>query len=110
MPRFVVLKHIKDGEGHFDLMLQQSGLLLTFSFERFPEVGSDCERIFDHRLRYLDFEGDIGDGKGTVEREDAGEYEVHSQTEKTFEVTLSGDRLAGSFRLIMKGPGRWVLS
>ncbi len=110
MPRFVVLKHTKGSESHFDLMLEQGGVLLTFSFEGFPEVGADCERIFDHRLTYLDFEGDIGEDRGTVERVESGSYEILSQDDKNVEVELSGDRLKGSFRLTMRGPDRWVLS
>ena len=110
MPRFIVLKHLTDSESHFDLMLEQSGILLTFSFERFPEASANCKRIFDHRLRYLDFEGDIGQDRGTVERVDTGPYEFLSQTEKTIDVNLSGDRLVGPFRLTMRGANRWVLS
>ncbi len=107
MPRFVVLRHTKGSESHFDLMFEQGGVLLTFTFNRFPEVGAACERIFDHRLRYLDFEGDIGEDKGTVERMDAGAYEVLSQNENVIDIEISGGRLTGTLRLTKCGPNQW---
>lgn len=45
-------------------------------------------RLADHRERYLDFEGDIGAGRGSVRPLVTGRYEVKRQTASCFEARL----------------------
>lgn len=110
MPRFVVLEHAVGGASHFDLMLEHAGTLLTFSFAEFPAPSARCARIFDHRLTYLDFEGDIGRGKGAVKRVESGECELLAQTPDRLRVKLHGLRLKGIFRLTKSQVGNWEMT
>jgi hypothetical protein len=99
MPRFVVLEHAKDTESHFDLMLEHGGVLLTFSFAEFPASPATCRRLFDHRLAYLDFEGEIEDGKGRVARVESGRFDLLNLAPDAICVHLRGIRLQGVFHL-----------
>ncbi|QDV42685.1 hypothetical protein Enr13x_25350 [Stieleria neptunia] len=51
-------------------------------------------RLADHRERYLDFEGDIGAGRGSVRQLATGRYEVQRQTATCFEARLRWTRSA----------------
>jgi hypothetical protein len=99
MPAFVVLEHVKDTERHFDLMLEQGRVLLTFSFAEFPASPATCRRLFDHRLAYLDFEGTMEDGKGRVARVESGRFDLLNLAPDAICVHLRGERLRGVFHL-----------
>ena len=66
--RFVVAEHsLPDGSLHYDLMLEAGEVLVTLQLEQAP--GPDevrGTRSFDHRLRYLDYEGPISGDRGSV--------------------------------------------
>ena len=109
MPRFVVLRHEKDETSHFDLMLESGGVLLTFSFAGFPAAGASGERIFDHRLKYLDFEGGLAGRKGRVTRVDRGTFDLLSLADEALHVHLRGERLSGGFRIVKGAGDAWVL-
>lgn len=65
--RTVLLRHDEpSGAHHFDLLVERGRRLLAWRLAELPRPGLRAERTFDHRLRYLDFEGDIGGGRGTV--------------------------------------------
>jgi len=72
-------------------MIQRSagGTLVTFRVqERIdrPGVGRFvAERLPDHRSAYLDYEGPVSGGRGTVRRVAAGELEVVRDDPDTFE-------------------------
>ena len=77
--RFVILEHSVNGGVHFDLMLEVAGQepLRTFQFARWPlAVGEACAcaRLADHRRVYLDYEGEVGGGRGSVRRVAAGTW------------------------------------
>lgn len=84
--RFVVLEHSPDECSdmaiHWDLMLDTNPdeLLATWSFapQKLPlgPVSIPAERLPDHRRIYLDYEGPIGGGRGTVRRIDSGTFQV----------------------------------
>ena len=82
--RFVVLKH-EVGPGferttqtHLDWMFATGDALATWSTELIMDFehsfDTPCMRLADHRLVYLDREGDLGGGRGSVRRMLAGEY------------------------------------
>ena len=77
MLRYVVLHHVGHGPPHFDLMLERDGggLLRTFRVAAWP-VSSRRELtpLADHRRAYLDYEGAVGGGRGTVRRVEAGTH------------------------------------
>ncbi len=76
----VLLRHdTPDGAYHYDWMIARDhdGPLITLrldanTVERFP-MELDAVELPDHRRRYLDFEGDIGGGRGVVARVGSGE-------------------------------------
>ena len=111
MPRFVVLEHTSREGVHFDLMLEHvQGTLWTWSFSQFPGAGTSCRRLFDHRPLYLDLEGDVGEGKGTVKRVDAGTLDWLNEEEGRVYVTLRGTRIQGSFLLTRNDDATWTFS
>jgi hypothetical protein len=82
MPRFVVLRHVTppghDRPTHGDFMLECGGALRTWALAEPPSPGRTiaAEELPDHRLAYLDYEGEVSGGRGSVTRWDAGTYEV----------------------------------
>ena len=105
MPRFVLLYHecppSLGKPSHWDLMLERDGVLLTWNLLALPETwGGEAAgfeeiaatRIADHRLEYLDYEGPISGGRGSVTRADRGEYDVLGEADGALRVRLRGTR------------------
>jgi hypothetical protein len=94
-------------------MLEAAGALWTWALPDAPVRGvpQNCERLPDHRLAYLDFQGEISGDRGTVTRWDRGEYECLSSADALLEIRLAGDRLQTVARLTRLGAKsqRWVL-
>ena len=76
MPRFAVLQHDRPVL-HWDFLLEHEGVLLTWRLSAPPQAGAavDGEKSFDHRLVYLDHEGPVGGGRGSVTRWDGGTFD-----------------------------------
>ncbi len=96
MPRFVVLTHDHPFL-HWDLMLEQSGALRTWRLKQPPDAQGPivAEALPDHRLAYLDYEGPVSGGRGTVERWDAGIYDLIESTAVRVCVRFAGGKLSG---------------
>jgi hypothetical protein len=101
MPRFVILRHENPHDVHFDFMLEAGGVLKTWALTQPPEAGVEmpCEALADHRAAYLDYEGPISGGRGSVTRWDRGTYSVRRQSDAEWVVELAGERLAGKVTL-----------
>jgi DNA polymerase Ligase (LigD) len=110
VPRFVVLTH-DHPHPHWDLMLEAGGRLRTWRLERPPMAGESvaAQAIGDHRTAYLDYEGPVSGGRGTVARWDAGTYAVESEEEGRLRLRLEGGRLSGPAELRRDGGDRWTL-
>ncbi len=74
LPRWVLLYH-QSGPGlgrpsHWDLLIQNGDLLDAWAFDSNPLEHSPCDGIClkSHRLKYLEFEGDLSDNRGAVAR------------------------------------------
>src|SRR5262245_59755815 len=99
MPRFVILHHETPADyarpTHFDLMLEHEAVLRTWALEKVPTPGETirAEQLPDHRWAYLEYEGEIAGGRGSVSRVEAGEYEALEATEARFRIRLYGQRL-----------------
>jgi|SRR5581483_7260574 len=115
MPRFVILWH-KTPPGypraaHFDLMLECGETLRTWAMEKLPAHGETAiaERLPDHRLLYLDFEGEVQPQRGIVSRADAGQYDVDQDTAESLVVRLRGNKLRGILTLTLEDESaqRW---
>jgi hypothetical protein len=83
MPPYVVLRHqTPDGSAHLDWMLATTDdlpdpdvrSLVTFRTPVIPGQADafDAERIPDHRVHYLTYEGPLSGGRGDVRRIAAG--------------------------------------
>lgn len=119
---FVLLEHTPrapadwPGEAsvrHWDLLIEVPGC------ERLPTWRLACnpletagetpaERSADHRRVYLDFEGEISGGRGTVRRIDRGEAAVERIMGDELAVVLKGVRLHGSFEVARNLQGSLV--
>ena len=119
MPRFVVLRHDPPPSGarplHWDFMLESGGVLRTWALDRPPDDDAAGERfaeaLADHRIAYLEFEGDISGGRGRVARWDHGDYDIVNWETDRIVVDLNGTRLRGQARFALIGPShQWRFS
>ncbi len=98
--RFVIHLHITDPL-HYDLMLERSGSLATYRIDAGDINGFlaglpvRAERIADHRMEYLGYEGPVGRGRGEVRIFDSGEYRDSDFSEMGVSVLLDGKRFSG---------------
>jgi hypothetical protein len=117
MPRFVVLLHETPPgyprPAHYDLMLERGEALWTWAMEDLPAAGRPvmAERLRDHRPDYLDFEGDVSAGRGSVRRVEQGTYEVLSQSASELRLRLDGSAMQGELILQESADAqRWCVS
>jgi hypothetical protein len=108
MPRFVILEH-DHPHLHWDLMFEVGAILRTWRLEA-PPLSSPsipAEPLGDHRLHYLDYEGPVSGGRGTVQRWDAGTFTGEVQDSDRITVRLEGQRCRGLAVLQRDAAGRW---
>lgn len=103
MARFVVLHH-SPGAGlqrsetpHLDWLFEVEGTLRAFAtdiFDPLQATEKEATRLADHRIMYLDFEGEISGGRGHVVQRLAGTYESHVDNSESFtaRITWEHDR------------------
>lgn len=110
MPRFTILAH-DHPTAHWDLFLEAGPVLRSWRLlaPLQPGIPVPAERIGDHRLLYLDYEGPVSDGRGNVTRIDAGSFEWLSDSTGELLVILSGARYVGRLRLRQGGEGSTAL-
>jgi hypothetical protein len=75
--RFVVLRHEDIPDPHFDLMFEstETGRLVSFRSPEWPVLQRvTLAKLADHRAHYLEYEGPISEGRGTVKRLISGFY------------------------------------
>ena len=118
MPRYVILRHEMSPGGprgaHWDLMLEDGPSLKTWALQELPAPGVEvrAEKLPDHRLRYLDYEGPVSGDRGTVVRYDRGTYTVDREGDREWVVQLAGEKLLGrgTLRRVSDAPGGWRFS
>ena len=115
--RYTLLKHKNHGDFHVDLMFDcgeehlltwqiddksfASFLVGEENFFNFTDllnnkdatVYSNCRRIFDHRRKYLDFSGDLGDHRGYVTRVECGTWKLLELDARRLVIKTIGTRL-----------------
>ena len=108
MPRYVILEHDWP-EKHWDFMLETGAVLLTWKLTGAPKPGVDipAEKSVDHRLMYLDYEGPISGGRGSVSRWDGGTFETLIEQENRRVIRLQGERLQGIVELVDHPETGW---
>ena len=108
---FVVLHHVETGGGeHWDLMLDDGDALATWQLFAWPpgaKAGRACE-IFRHRRRYLEYEGALSRGRGTVRRVESGEYQVLDRSVDRWVVLLHGATVSGEYVLQRVREQEWT--
>ncbi len=111
MPRYVILFHETPPgyarPSHYDLMLEAGGALRTWALLAEPNqlAPQSAERLDDHRIAYLDYEGPVSGGRGSVSRWDRGVYDVLEETETRLTVQLDGQKLFGTAMIESGAPG-----
>jgi hypothetical protein len=111
VPRFVILEH-DHPQLHWDFMLETGEVLRTWRLAAPPvaEGAVAAEPIFDHRLAYLDYEGPISGGRGTVKRWDRGTFSCQVEEADRMVLQLEGTRLRGRVVLARNENGTWSLT
>jgi hypothetical protein len=99
---FALLQHDAPAGTHWDLLAERVAgepRLATWRLSGDPRGPESvpCERIADHRREYLDFEGDIGGGRGVVLRVDRGEIDVRPRPDGATELRFRGAVLTGAY-------------
>jgi hypothetical protein len=70
-------------------------------------VAVRAEPAGDHRLLYLDYEGPVSGGRGTVARVDGGTFTWEIDYPEHLTVRVAGTRFAGRLTLL-RGPEGWT--
>ena len=101
MPRFAILLHKTSPDyerpTHWDLLLERGDALDAWALAEEPAIGKTiaAERLPDHRLRYLDYEGPISGGRGSVSKWDTGTFVITSDQADRLVIRVSGGQPLG---------------
>jgi DNA polymerase Ligase (LigD) len=131
--RFVVQQHFREPEyWHYDLMLECQDGLITFSSGVPPDEDGHLpclvRQLPNHRLAYLEHEGEISDSLGRCVIHDRGTFEwvepknigtptaipgeIFGDFHDEFVVRLAGEKMRGTYRLVREtktGTDHWRL-
>lgn len=101
--RYAILTHDQPFF-HWDLLLEAGAVAWTWRLLDEPGPGREVrtERIGDHRLLYLNYEGPVSGNRGQVTRWDTGTYRIVEESEEQLLVLLSGMR--GEWQLMLGKP------
>ncbi len=101
MPRFVVLQHDQPDRLHWDFMLDQGESLATWALPMPPayEHVLPARVLVDHRRDYLQYEGPVSQGRGTVVRWDEGQFEWIERTADRIVVDVVGQKIDGRVQI-----------
>jgi hypothetical protein len=108
MPRFVILTHDWPLL-HWDFLVESGDVLRAWRLLAEPVANEDipAEPNADHRLFYLDYEGPVSGGRGSVARWDCGTCDWLADEADRVEIALRGSKIAGRAVLRRAGDG-WV--
>lgn len=110
---FVIQKHVRQGDVHWDFMLEHDNCLQTWRIDTAPDKLADdavnAQKIFDHPLRFLTYEGPVNEGKGTVHIADSGTYQITETQKNDLILDMNGTDIRGKFSLKRIDGDRWQL-
>ncbi|MCI0704775.1 MAG: hypothetical protein L0241_27270 [Planctomycetia bacterium] len=108
MTRFVILTHDWPSP-HWDFLVEFDNALRAWRLRSEPAADVDipAEPNALHRLLYLDYEGPVSGGRGSVSRWDAGTCSWIADEPDRVELELRGSKLVGRATLRAEGD-RWV--
>jgi hypothetical protein len=111
---FVIHEHSTPDGGHWDLMLQIEDTLWTWRLHHRPQhildIPIPVEKIANHPLRFLSYEGPVQNHTGSVKITDKGNFTLLEQTEKEILFEVAGQVLNGKFQLQLQQDNLWLLS
>lgn len=114
--RFVVLRHEmpahSERASHWDVMLQHEDRLLTWAIEQPLVAGRsiNADRLADHRLEYLDYQGPVSEDRGSVSPWDVGTLNWIEHRPDRIVVSVAGTQLDGELTIWQPaGSQRWRL-
>ncbi len=101
---------VVSGKSHWDWMFEDGQHLLTWACETEPCLGfsAACEKLGDHRLDYLSYEGDISENRGFVQRVSCGEFQLLEFDANRLIVQLFGE-WSGRLTISRVTGTRWTL-
>jgi hypothetical protein len=108
MPRFSILAHDYPAP-HWDLFLETGDVLRSWRLllPLADGVAVPAEPTGDHRLLYLDYEGPVSGGRGSVTRVDGGTFAWEADSPGRVVVRVAGTPFTGRLTLV-RGPGGWT--
>lgn len=112
----VVLEHTRAGENtHFDWLIDQDGVspLISFRTHTNPLDGPAefrCERAPDHRRAYLEFEGELSGGRGSVRRGARIEIECFESDDDGLSIMVRARHVGSviTWRVRSRSDGLWL--
>jgi len=111
--RFVIQRHSAADGLHWDWMLEGEGGLWTWRVALPPgEIGAEpveAERIHEHPLRFLTYEGPVQKNTGSVKIEDSGAISLMEISDGRVVFGLEGRVLSGQFEFHRQPQGGWIL-
>ena len=108
MPRFVIQEHTQSDGIHYDLMLEYGETLKTWRIPQPPTMSPQTiEQIQDHRILYLEYEGEISGHRGAVKIWDRGDYQLKQWSLSQIVIHLQGNQLSGNYLLQQTSDGKW---
>ena len=101
---FAVLEHHWDGV-HWDFLVEDGPALRTWAIDSpiVADVDLPARELQAHRRAYLDYEGEVSGGRGTVRRWDRGECEVIDWGEDRVRLEVRGVQIVGTVELWRAG-------
>ena len=108
MPRFAILAH-DSPVPHWDLFLEAGPVLRSWRLLLPLDANTrvPAEPAADHRLLYLDYEGPVSGGRGSVGRIDGGSFVWEADEPDRQAVRLTGTRFTGRLDLRRHDAG-WI--
>jgi hypothetical protein len=108
MRRFVVQAHTRNNRTHYDLMLESGETLKTWQMDSPPDqIPQTTIKIQDHRLIYLEYEGEISNNRGSVKIWDKGNYATIKEKESGWVISLRGKLLDGGYQISFIEGNKW---
>ena len=113
MSEFVIQQHQQEQQVHWYLMLKKGSSLATWQVfnppSEWPQKNLECRHIFNHRLKYLTYQGPLNDNREHVQIIAAGQYQPVEITENCWRVTLISDKINGQLELQHQKQDQWLM-
>ena len=113
LKRFVIQKHVRQTDVHWDFMIEQGQSLQTWRIDTAPDKithnAVNAQKIADHPLRFLTYEGPVNERKAAVQIADSGTYRIIEKDKSNITLEMDGKILKGKFSLKHTNGNQWKL-